>query len=128
PEELTVRLDPERMRRVVDNVINNAREMSRAGDPVEVRWARGDRNDVVLEVLDHGPGIPAELRDRLFDPFVTAGKENGSGLGLAISRKIVEAHGAEISADNAPGAGARFVIRIPDTSPVPDNQPEGVPA
>lgn len=116
PDELVVRVDPDRMRRVVDNVLNNAREVSAEGDTVELRWFQDESNDVVLEVRDHGPGIPADLQDSLFDPFVTAGKKNGSGLGLAISKKIVEAHGARIDVDSAPGDGARFVIRIPEAA------------
>jgi signal transduction histidine kinase len=104
---------------VIDNVLNNAREVSASGDTVALRWAVDADRSVVLEVQDQGPGIPEDLLDRIFDPFITAGKENGSGLGLAISRKIVEAHGARIDAANLPETGACFRIRFPSV-------PEGV--
>ena len=62
---------------------------------------------------DSGPGIPPETCDRLFDPFVTAGKKNGLGLGLALSRRTDRDHGGEMWIE--PAEGARFVIRIPLT-------------
>src|SRR5260370_25687160 len=64
---------------------------------------------VVIE--DTGPGIPHEIRDKVFEPFVTAGKENGLGLGLAFSRQAVLDHGGDMWIE--PAAGARFVIRLP---------------
>lgn len=123
PRDLRVLLDSDRMRRVLDNLLTNAREVSRPGDTVSVRWRRSDGNDVVLEVADEGPGVSADLIDRIFDPFVTAGKEHGSGLGLAISKKIVEDHGARLEVASEPGHGARFLIRFPaklhvDSGPV----------
>jgi signal transduction histidine kinase len=113
PDGLRVRVDPSRMRRVVDNLLNNAREVSGRGDRVIVRWRDAGDGGVTLEVADQGPGVPESIRDSLFEPFVTAGKEGGSGLGLAVSRKIVEAHGARLTADAVHGGGARFVISLP---------------
>jgi signal transduction histidine kinase len=128
PERMRVLLDPDRMRRVLDNLLTNAREVSRPGDTVTVRWFRSDVSDVVLEVADEGPGIPADLRERIFDPFVTAGKEHGSGLGLAISKKIVEDHGGRLDVVSEPGQGARFLVRLPAKLQVEDGRPveEGV--
>jgi signal transduction histidine kinase len=111
--ELFVLFDPARMRRVIDNIVNNAREASRVGDTVALRWSREELGDIRVEIADQGPGIPAELMDRLFDPFVTAGKEGGTGLGLAIARKIVEDHGARLEVESVPGRGATFVLRLP---------------
>jgi len=113
PQAVRVLMDPDRMRRVLDNLLTNAREVSRPGDTVSVLWSYGDESEVVLEVVDEGPGVPVEIADRIFDPFVTAGKEHGSGLGLAISKKIVEDHGARLDLVNDPGCGARFRIRLP---------------
>jgi signal transduction histidine kinase len=113
PADACVLLDRERMQRVVDNVLTNAREVSKPGDTVRLRWFVDERGDVVVEIQDEGPGVPPDLLDKIFDPFVTSGKENGSGLGLAISRKIVEDHGARIGASNGPGKGARFRIVFP---------------
>jgi signal transduction histidine kinase len=65
---------------------------------------------VLIEVEDTGPGIPVGIRDRLFEPFVTAGKDHGLGLGLALSRQTVLDHGGEMWIEPAPGA--RFVVRL----------------
>jgi signal transduction histidine kinase len=72
---------------------------------------------VRINVQDTGPGIPDEVTDSLFDPFVTHGKEHGTGLGLAISRQIVEAHGGTIRLDSSTDEGARFVIDLPVAEP-----------
>jgi signal transduction histidine kinase len=66
---------------------------------------------VLIELEDTGPGIPRAIRDRLFEPFVTAGKQDGLGLGLALSRQTVLNHGGDIWTE--PASGARFVIRLP---------------
>jgi signal transduction histidine kinase len=113
PADTCVLLDRERMQRVVDNVLTNAREVSKPGDTVRLRWLVDRSGDVVVEIHDEGPGIPSAVLDKIFDPFVTSGKENGSGLGLAISRKIVEDHGARIEASNDAEKGARFRIVFP---------------
>jgi nitrogen-specific signal transduction histidine kinase len=67
---------------------------------------------VVVDVTDNGPGVPAELTDRIFNPFVTT-KPQGSGLGLAIVRKIVDAHDGRIDLTSHPGAGTRFRVTLP---------------
>ena len=67
---------------------------------------------VCLEVKDNGPGIPEELRDRLFQPFVT-GRVGGTGLGLAIVQRAVEAHRGLVLVDSAPGTGTTFTIFFP---------------
>jgi len=88
-----------------------------AGRKPEIRIAvtpspieRGAR----LTVDDNGPGVPAEARERIFDPYVTT-KENGTGLGLAIVRKIVLDHGGDVHVDEqaSPLGGARFVVTLP---------------
>ena len=74
--------------------------------------ARIDSDAVKLELRDDGPGIPASIRERLFEPFISVGKIGGTGLGLAIARGIVEAHGGKISLANSE-IGAHFVIQLP---------------
>jgi len=65
-------------------------------------------------LADEGPGVPAEIRDRVFDPFVTAGKKGGTGLGLAVARRFVEDHGGTLELLPASqGPGARFRIVLP---------------
>jgi signal transduction histidine kinase len=69
----------------------------------------------VLVLADEGPGVPAEIRERLFDPFVTKGKKGGTGLGLAVARRFVEDHGGRIELlSDGPGARFRLVLPIHD--------------
>jgi signal transduction histidine kinase len=75
-------------------------------------WARAEGEDVVFEVSDDGPGIPEELRSRLFVPFATGGKPGGTGLGLPIVKQFVTAHDGTINVDSSE-SGTRFVIRLP---------------
>ena len=71
----------------------------------------------VLEVADTGPGVPAELRDKVFNPFFTT-RPDGAGLGLSVSARIVEEHGGLIEIDDAPGGGALFRVRVPEAGSV----------
>ncbi|MFN2227717.1 MAG: ATP-binding protein, partial [Anaerolineae bacterium] len=66
-------------------------------------------------LIDTGPGIPDEIRDTMFEPFVTYGKPTGTGLGLAIARKAVEDHGGTIAVESSSGRGATFTIRVPQS-------------
>jgi signal transduction histidine kinase len=66
-----------------------------------------------VHVEDTGPGIAPEIRARLFEPFVSAGKRNGLGLGLALSRQTVLDHGGDMWVESTPGRGARFSFRLP---------------
>lgn len=73
-------------------------------------------NDKTIEISveDDGPGIPAELLNKIWDPFFTTkGIGDGTGLGLAITQGIVERHSGRITAENRPGGGARFLLRLP---------------
>ncbi len=80
--------------------------------PGNARDAAHGRAWVVIKVTDDGPGIPEELRERIFDPFVST-KETGLGLGLAICRRISEAHGGRITVANSDGGGAEVLVRLP---------------
>ena len=108
-----VRLDPEQIRRVVINLVDNAIEaMERRGDIV-VETQRDPANSVVrVIVADNGPGIPPAEREKLFLPYYST-KGRGSGLGLAIVRRIIAEHGGSIDVgDNTP-RGTRFTIELP---------------
>jgi two-component system sensor histidine kinase PilS (NtrC family) len=71
-------------------------------------------NPVALEVSDNGPGIPEDVRERLFQPFVT-GRKGGTGLGLAIVQRAVAAHRGMVLVDSAPGRGTTFTVYFPAT-------------
>jgi NtrC-family two-component system sensor histidine kinase KinB len=108
---LPVLADPERIGLVLHNLLQNA---ARYSEHVELRVEPlGDR--VRFSVLDRGPGVPAEFRERIFDKFfrVPGAKGEGIGLGLYISREIVQAHGGAIGVDDAPGGGSRFWFTLP---------------
>lgn len=99
--------------RVLQNLVGNAIKFTPAGGTIRVTVAAQDR-DVVVSVTDSGPGIPEEVRRRLFSPFVTGHhKESGSGLGLAFCRLVVEAHRGRIWADSGAGGGTAFAFSLP---------------
>ena len=101
-----------RFRRVIDNILNNALDALKPGDKVEIKWSMLT-DKLRIEISDDGPGIPEEIVDKLFDPFVTSGKVGGTGLGLAITKKIVEDHGSKIYVESEPGNGTTFIIDMP---------------
>jgi two-component system nitrogen regulation sensor histidine kinase NtrY len=108
-----VRVDPEQMRRVIINLVDNAIEATDRKGTVCVETAHDAANSVVrVTVADDGPGIPAAEREKLFLPYYST-KGRGSGLGLAIVRRIVAEHGGSIEVtDNMP-RGTRFTIELP---------------
>ena len=109
-ERIELPLIRSRMERVFFNLIANALEAMPAGGKLHIACRKANRY-VLVELEDTGPGIPPGIRDQLFEPFVTAGKQDGLGLGLAVSRRIVLDHGGDIWTE--PAAGARFVVRLP---------------
>jgi signal transduction histidine kinase len=98
------------MERVFFNLIANALEAMPTGGELHI-VCRKTNSCVLIEFEDTGPGIPRRTRDRLFEPFVTARKQDGLGLGLALSRQTVLNHGGDMWTESA--TGARFVIRLP---------------
>ena len=114
--------DAHQLRQVLANLLRNALVHTPAGTPIRITVAAAGE-DVRLEVRDHGPGLPTEDPDSLFERFWRAegGRErgkSGAGLGLAIVAAIVAAHGGRVSASNAVGGGAAFVVTLP-AAPVP---------
>jgi two-component system OmpR family sensor kinase len=111
--------NPSWLEQVVANLLANAIRHSPPGARVEVTIAL-DGQEAVCEVADHGPGVPAEERDRIFERFVQGGARRGSiGLGLYICRKIVDLHRGRIAVDANEGGGARFAFRLPGASSSP---------
>jgi two-component system OmpR family sensor kinase len=109
--------DPHQLRQVLANLLRNALMHTPAGTPIEVSVAAGPE-EARLQVRDHGPGLPTDDSDALFERFWRAegGRERGkggAGLGLAIVAGIVDAHGGRVSAANAADGGAVFTVRLP---------------
>jgi len=118
-DPVKVRIDPAKMKQVIDNLLSNAVKYSPPGSTVTSFITRAtDSAAVTFSVRDEGPGIPADERDKLFKDFSrlsvqpTAG-EKSTGLGLAICRKIVEAHRGTIDAFNLPTRGCEFRVTLP---------------
>jgi signal transduction histidine kinase len=112
-----VEMDPEQIQQVVFNLVLNGLQAGPAGSRVRIRTFR-EGTTAIVEVADCGPGVSAEGRARLFDPFVTT-KAQGTGLGLAVSHRIVAAHGGRLDYRDAPGGGAVFAVALPLSSPGP---------
>jgi two-component system C4-dicarboxylate transport sensor histidine kinase DctB len=114
PGAVAVRADPSLLHVVVTNLVVNALE-ALSGGPRErpaIRVAVGkDGSTAQVRVSDNGPGVPGELRPRLFEPFVT-GKPSGVGIGLAMSRRIALAHGGDLVLERV-GPGASFLLTLP---------------
>src|SRR5256886_871091 len=101
------------LRRAFANLLRNAAEAMHGRGAIEVAVTR-DGGGLVVTIADHGPGVPDELRQRVFEPYFTT-KQDGTGLGLALVRQTIEAHGGSISVANTPGGGATFSIVLSAT-------------
>ncbi|MFV2073289.1 MAG: ATP-binding protein [Thermoanaerobaculales bacterium] len=114
PEIVPVVGDPVALRRLLLNLVVNARDaVAERGGCISVRVIP-TAGRAVLEVVDDGPGIAEEVRERLFEPFFTSRRQGrGSGLGLAVVYGIVTTHGGEVDVRSDPGEGARFIVRLP---------------
>ena len=110
PDAIELPLDRVRVEYVFFNLISNSLEAMPRGGHIRM-GARQTDHYVLIEVEDTGPGISVGISDRLFEPFVTSGKDHGMGLGLALSRQTVLDHGGDMWIE--PAAGARFVVRLP---------------
>jgi two-component system OmpR family sensor kinase len=115
--------DAHRLRQVLANLLRNALVHTPERTPIEVAVEQ-DSEHVTVSVRDHGPGLPDGAPELLFDRFWRAegGRERGkggAGLGLAIVAGVVAAHSGEVSAANAPGGGALFVVRLPRSTTFP---------
>ncbi len=113
-----VLLDRTLMRQVLANLLRNAEEAARPGRPRVHLAVRREGERAVLAAADEGPGIPPEIRPRVFDPYFTT-RRDGTGLGLAIVRKIVLQHGGDVEVGERPGGGALFTVSLPLARPAP---------
>ena len=114
--KLVARFDENQIARAVHNLARNAIEaMGEGGGRLTVS-AETDETDLLIRVSDTGPGIPKEVRGRLFGSFVTAGKSQGTGLGLAMVKKVAEEHGGTVHVTSS-SKGTTFVLRLPQKEP-----------
>ncbi len=116
PETMQVLCDPDQARRVLVNLIHNAVKWSPHGETISVQAVNGD--EVTVSVIDHGPGVPDDQVERIFERFYqvdpSRSKQGGTGLGLAICKHIVEAHDGRIWAEgNSKAPGGRFMFTLP---------------
>jgi two-component system OmpR family sensor kinase len=118
-DDVIVQADEDKMRQVLSNLLQNARRFSPKGSPIEIDVTRTRRPDrVILRVIDHGEGIPEQIREKIFQRFWRADtsrarETGGSGLGLAIVQSIVARHSGEISVSDTPGGGATIAVSLP---------------
>jgi signal transduction histidine kinase len=101
----------EKMLQVIINLLTNAIEVSPQGETVRVSLERHN-GKLQIYIVDRGPGVPADIAEKIFEPFET-GKKKGTGLGLPIAKKIIEAHAGKLECRNNPDAGVTFRITIP---------------
>jgi signal transduction histidine kinase len=105
--------DAERLHRALVNIINNAQDAMPNGGILRLKIDRHD-GTIRFKISDTGSGIPPEIRDTMFEAFVTAGKRKGTGLGLAITKRIVDQHGGTIAVQSEPDKGTAFTVSIPE--------------
>jgi PAS domain S-box-containing protein len=115
PADVSVATDPRRVRQILLNLLSNAIKFG-AGKPIEVRIRATDGGGASISVTDHGPGIPTDDQERIFQEFVQLGKtqlQDGTGLGLSISRRLAELLNGSLAVQSESGAGSTFVLSLP---------------
>ena len=118
PPGVAAQADPERLRQVLSNLIDNAIKYGRADGRVSLSGRVLTDGRVELSVRDDGPGIPLDAKERVFERFFRVDKarsreQGGTGLGLAIVKNVIQAHGGEVRVESAPGAGTEFFLTLP---------------
>lgn len=120
----SIKVDEQAIAEVIYTLVDNAAKYSPPGSPIRIRTAAGTDSTLQLSVEDHGPGLRAEIRERVFEKFFRAMRDgdagdrrlSGTGMGLAIARGIIDAHGGKIWVeDGSDGTGAKFIVALPTT-------------
>lgn len=127
PVPTVITAEENKVRQVITNLMGNALRFTAPGSPLEIAVGRDESGNGVIEVIDHGDGIPPQVREKIFERFWRADSSRaretgGSGLGLAIVASIVSAHEGSITVDETPGGGATFRVTLPANGPT--NSPE----
>ncbi len=107
---LIIEADRSQLFRVLSNLILNS--VNAGADKIFISGAR-DGNTITVDVADNGPGIPAKIRERLFQPFSASGRAGGTGLGLAIARDLMRGHGGDIVLSTMGESGTVFHLTLP---------------
>ncbi len=119
----TIECDPTKVFQVIENLTSNAIKYSRPGDVIRISAEPAGADRILFTVEDHGPGIPPEERERIFQPFhrvaATSGTNPGHGLGLTICQGFVRAHGGSIRVESSPEGGTRFLVELPRKAALP---------
>ena len=115
---LTVQGSPRLLRRLIRNLLENARRYSTGAVSLELSQLRvGTQPLAVIQVHDRGPGVPADQRERIFEPFYrlpgASERDGGVGLGLALVKSISQRHGGSVRCEGRPGGGASFIVELP---------------
>jgi two-component system, OmpR family, sensor histidine kinase KdpD len=117
PEDLpAVLADAGLLERIIANLVANARRFTPAGAPARIEASRGGPGSVSLRIVDHGPGVPPQRWDDMFQPFQTLGDRDpsaGLGMGLAIARGFTEAMGIALAPEPTPGGGLTMRLTLP---------------
>jgi two-component system phosphate regulon sensor histidine kinase PhoR len=113
--------DPERLRRILENLVDNAVKYTPGGGQVQITTLPGPAGSARVEIADNGPGIAPEHQARIFERFYRVDKARsrelgGTGLGLSIVRHLAEGMGASVSVESEPGRGSRFTVTLPGTA------------
>ena len=115
---LTLQGSPRLLRRLIRNLLENARRYTHGDITLELaQTGAGQQQKAIIRVHDRGPGVPAEQRERIFEPFYrlpgASEREGGVGLGLALVKSISERHGGTVRCEARPGGGASFIVELP---------------
>ncbi|MCJ8330692.1 MAG: cyclic nucleotide-binding domain-containing protein [Lentisphaeria bacterium] len=109
-KDIEIYADPDKLVRVLQNLTNNAAQSMASGE-IRIDIDKNEKH-VMIIITDNGPGIPDDIKDVLFDPYITEGKPGGTGLGTAIAKSLIEAHGGDISFSSS-SEGTTFIILLP---------------